>query len=76
LQGINRELARMSSATLPAVKHQMEIIGTVRDVQNVSGRNGNSVVNTNNQSTSNYIINPHFGSGGNSGLGALIEGLS
>jgi hypothetical protein len=77
LKGVNDELAKMANATLPAVKHQMEIVGTVRDVQNVSGRNGGSVVNTNNSSINNYLFNPKFGQNGNSGgMGALLEGLS
>lgn len=76
LKGINKELAAMANATLPAVKHQMEVMGTVRDVQNVSGRNGNSIVNTSNQDTKTYIINPHYGSGRSAGLGGLMEGLS
>lgn len=75
LKGINQQLKQMAAATLPSVKHQMEVLGTVRNVPGANGAAGprvsNSVSNTN-----NYLFGASFAVNNSNGLLDILRGLS
>lgn len=75
LRGINEQLSKLASAALPAIKQQMEILGTVRDVPGTNGRGAGSSVSSSSQSTRNYLYGTQFNIPGPSGLIESLQNL-
>lgn len=77
LRGINQQLDELAGAALPAVRHEMEIMGSVRELNSASGSGSVSNVTNTNQSTRTYIFGPKINSTNrNNGVLNLLNGLS
>lgn len=75
LVGINEQLKKLASASLPAIRQQMEVMATVREVPGIaSAPSGNSVSNSS-QSTRNYVYGANFNIPGPSGFIESLQGL-
>lgn len=75
LVGINAQLAKLASASLPAIRQQLEVMASVRDVPgSTSQAMGNSVSNSN-QSTRNYVYGANFNIPNASGFIESLQGL-
>jgi hypothetical protein len=75
LVGINEQLKKLSSASLPAIRHQMEILGTVRDVPGLQSRSAGASVSNSSESTRNYLFGTQFNLPGPSGLIESLQNL-
>lgn len=75
LVGINNQLDKLAGRALPAVKMQMDVLGSVRDVPSSPGQpSGNSVSNTS-QRTSNYMYGTQFNIPSTSGFIEALQTL-
>lgn len=75
LKGINEQLRKMASATLPAVTYQMGVLATVQNVPGSSGAGGlGSIVNSS-QVTRNYLYGARFDVSNKSDLMGILNGL-
>lgn len=76
LEAINKELAKMASATIPAVKYQMEVLGSVRDVQGRGNSAFGGSISNSSQVTRNYLYGSRFEVSSHSSLIDLLNGMT
>jgi hypothetical protein len=75
LVGINAQLDKLARASLPAIRHQMEVMATVQDIPGTAARGvGNSVSNSS-QSTRNYVYGASFNIPNAGGFIESLQGL-
>jgi hypothetical protein len=75
LTGINEQLKKLASASLPAIRQQMEILGTVRDVPSIANRSAAASVSNSSQSTRNYLFGTQFNIPNATGIVEALQGL-
>jgi phage-related protein len=75
LVGINDQLKKMASASLPAIRHQIEMLATVREVSGVSSAGASTSISNSQQSSRTYLFNPNFTIPGPSGFVETLQGL-
>lgn len=75
LVGINEQLKKMASASLPAIRHQMDIMATVRDVPGIASASTAGSVSNSNQSTRNYVYGANFNIPNPNGFIESLQGL-
>ena len=75
LTGINEQLKKLASASLPAIRQQMEILGTVRDVPSIANRSAAASVSNSSQSTRNYLFGTQFNIPNATGIVESLQGL-
>lgn len=77
LVGINEQLKKLASGSLPAIRQQMEVMATVREVPglNAQGAGGNTV-NNSSQSSRTIIYGASFNIPSANGFIETLQGLS
>lgn len=75
LVGINDQLKKLASASLPAIRQQMEILATVRDVPSLASRSAAASVSNSSQSTRNYLFGTQFNIPGPTGIVESLQSL-
>jgi hypothetical protein len=76
LRGMNDELKRMANATIPAVTHEMNVLGTVRDVPGANSSASNGRVSSSTSSVKNYLFGANFNVNNSNGLLDILNGLA
>lgn len=75
LKGINEQLAKMASLSLPAVQQQMNILSSVRDVPGTSSPSSTVINNNTSTSNANYIYGGNFADRNQMGFIERSQGL-
>lgn len=75
LKGINEQLKKLASASLPAIRQQMDVLATVREVPGIASAATAGSVSNSNQSTRNYVYGANFNIPGPSGFIESLQGL-
>ena len=75
LVGINEQLKKLASASLPAIRHQMEVMATVRDVPGIASNAAGASVSNSSQSQRTYVYGANFNIPGPSGFIESLQGL-
>ncbi len=76
LRGINEELKRLANAALPAVTHEMNVLGTVRDVPGANSAAANARVVNSSSNVNNYLFGASFNVNNSNGLLEILNGLA
>ena len=76
LVGINQQLAQLANASLPAIQHQMNVLGTVRDVPGSSRSAAAGTITNSSQRTNNYLYGAKFSVANQGGMIEILQGLS
>lgn len=76
LKGINEELKKMSSGSFPAVRHQLELMNSARDVSGIStGVGASTNISNSSQSSRTNLFGVNFNIPGPSGFIEALQGL-
>jgi len=75
LVGINEQLKKLASASLPAIRQQMDVMATVREVPGITSAATAGSVSNSNQSTRNYVYGANFNIPNASGFIESLQGL-
>lgn len=76
LEDINKELAKMADATLPAVRHEMSVMGTVRDVPGANNSANAARIVNNSSVVRNYLFGARFQVDSTAALIQILSGLA
>jgi phage-related protein len=75
LVGINAQLDKLARASLPAIRHQMEVMATVKDIPGTSASGMSNSVSNSSQSTRNYVYGASFNIPNAGGFIESLQGL-
>lgn len=75
LRGINAQLKELANLNLPAVTHEMNMLGSSRDVSSANGAAASNSLTNNSQVTRNYLFGAKFSVSNSNGLLDILNGL-